>query len=143
MQGNIRWCSEQRWTPTKPQSKFSSCPGIRQNPQIISLQHKISFQLLGCFSCLYCVTFAKSFPFFRFLLFPFPFSFILLRLFLFFSFLFFLFSSQPALSFVDPFFLFLLTLPLYHFFFKIFLYFFFLFFLLFGTVSDRIRCICN
>jgi hypothetical protein len=144
MQGNIRWCSEQRWTLTKPQSKLSSGPGIRQNPQIICLNKK-SFQLIGSFSCLSCVVFAKTFSFFRFLLFPFLLSPFLCSSF---PFLFFLFSSLPALSFVDPFFLFLLNLPLYHFFsflliFLFFLYFFFLFFLLFGSVSDRIRCICN
>ncbi len=56
MQENIRWCLEQRWTPTKPQSKFGSSPGIRQNPQIISL-HKIFYQLLGCFSSFICLPF--------------------------------------------------------------------------------------
>jgi hypothetical protein len=86
MQGNIRWCSEQRWMPTKPQSKFGSGPGLRQNPVIICL-NKISFQLLGCFSWLSFVTFAKTFSFFRFLLFPFSFLLYFLRIFLFFSFL--------------------------------------------------------
>jgi hypothetical protein len=111
MQENIRWCLEQRWTRTKPQSKFSIGPGLRQNPLIISL-NKITYQLLGCFSCLSCVTFAKTFSFFAFycslflsplLCFVFSFSFLSLFFFtraLFRRSLFSISSNSSSLSFL-------------------------------------------